>query len=106
MKAAVEEARCRWTEFVEAFENRQPDQLFSVKAPFSQGDECEFMWLNVSAIENDTIYGELGNDPVNLEGMKEGDRLHVKLSDLNDWIYLKDGELHGGFTAKVLEERL
>lgn len=105
MEAAVEEARCRWPEFVKAFESRQPDQMFSVKAPFSEGDECEFMWLNVSAIENDTIYGELGNDPVNLEGMREGDRLHVKLADLNDWMYQEDDKLHGGFTVKVLGDQ-
>ena len=66
MQAAVAEARRRWPEFVQAFENRQPGEPFLVKGPFAAGDQVEFMWIEVDALENDLILGRLANDPVNI----------------------------------------
>ncbi|MCH7861730.1 MAG: DUF2314 domain-containing protein, partial [Proteobacteria bacterium] len=66
------------------------------------GDMTEFIWVNVTAIEGDEIHGELGNNPVDLENLKIGDSLRVKLTDLNDWLYTDGDELVGGFTTKVL----
>lgn len=104
MEAAVEEARRRWPEFVAAFEERTPKQNFAVKAPISDGENTEFMWLAVTAIENDVIYGTLNNQPVALSRKYYDQRLTVPLSDLNDWMYTLKDDMHGGFTMKVLME--
>jgi uncharacterized protein YegJ (DUF2314 family) len=103
MHAAVKEARRRWPEFIEAFEQRANDQTFSVKAPVTDGENTEFMWVNVTAVENDIIYGTLGNDPINLRGHKLDDRIRVPLANLNDWMYLAGDELIGGFTLEVFK---
>ncbi len=105
MKAAVEEARRRWPEFVAAFTQRRDDQQFSAKGPFREGDNSEFMWIMVTAIEGEEIVGELGNDPVNLKKLKIGDPVRMKLVDLNDWIIVGGDEMTGGFTIKVLQQR-
>jgi len=103
MKAAVAEAGGRWPEFLSAFESRREDQMFSVKAPISDGEHTEFMWVNVTAIENDVIFGLLGNDPVSVTGIQAGDRVRVELGDLNDWVYTEGERLIGGFTIEVLK---
>src|SRR5262249_17244391 len=59
LKAAVAKARRRWTQFVTAFEERRPDQTFSVKARIGDPDCYEFMWLTVTGLENGIIYGRL-----------------------------------------------
>lgn len=103
MQAAVAEARERWPEFVAAFENRGADERFSVKAPFQDDEHMEFMWVEVTAVEGNLILGTLGNEPVNVSNVKLGQRVRVQIDELNDWIFFRDDELHGGFTIKVFE---
>ncbi len=104
MKAAVAEARRRWPEFVASFENRSnnDDTPFLIKAPFSRGEFTEYMWVKVTGIEHQVVYGELGNEPANIRGLHEGDRVRVREDDINDWMCVIHGKPLGGFTLKVL----
>jgi uncharacterized protein YegJ (DUF2314 family) len=104
MKEAVKEARRRWPEFVAAFEQRDAEDFFSVKSPISEGDVCEYMWVNVTSIEGDQIFGRLGNEPLKLKSVRENSRMVVQIAELNDWMYMKKDskEYTGGFTVEVL----
>ena len=102
MLAAVDAARRSWPKFISAFENRDPDQAFSVKAPLCDSTGCEQIWLTVTAVENGVIYGVVGNEPVRLKRYKIDDRARVPLTELSDWMYFDEGELHGGYTIEVL----
>ncbi len=103
MKAAVEEARRRWPEFVEAF-NAKGGEHFSIKAPVTADDNTEFIWVQVERIDGETIHGRLANDPVALGEMKLGDPIEIPLENLNDWNYVTKEEFKGGFTVQVLRE--
>lgn len=103
MIAAVEEAQRRWPEFVAAFEQRNGEN-FSVKAPVTAGDNTEFIWLNVTAIENQVIYGQLANEPVSLGNLKIGSKVRVMVEKLNDWVVVQNGQPVGLFTAKVITD--
>lgn len=104
MKQAVEKARQDWPKFVAAFENNAGEN-FSVKAPVTNAGNTEFIWITVTTIEGERIYGELGNDPANLGSLKLGSRVSVPVADLNDWCYLDaDGNLKGGFTIEVMRK--
>ncbi len=103
MKAATEEARRRWSEFVTVFSDEASDKSnFSAKFPFKEGDSTEFIWVNVDRIEDGFVYGRLGNDPVYLKSYKLGDKVSAPISELNDWIYFLNDEMIGGFTVKIL----
>ncbi len=106
MKAAVEEAKRRWPEFVAAFKARQPGGNYAVKAAITRGDNTEFIWLEVIGLEPEYIHGKLANDPVDLGGLKLGDQVEAPLSDLNDWAYShkEGGEPIGLFTVKVVAD--
>lgn len=104
LKAAVEEARRRFPDFVSAFEQREHGQLFSVKTPVTRGGNTEYIWITVTAIENETIYGELGNDPVDLPGLACGDRVKVDVPEVVDWMYLEDDEMQGGFSVRAIQQ--
>ena len=104
MIAAVDQAREEWPRFVAAFEKRSGEN-FAVKAPITGGGNTEFIWLEVTAVENDVIYGELANEPMDLGSLKLGSRVRTTVSELNDWAFISaDGEPHGMFTVKVLAE--
>jgi uncharacterized protein YegJ (DUF2314 family) len=104
LKAAVAKARRRWPAFVHAFEERQPEQSFSVKARIGDDDCFEFMWLTVTGLENGIIYGQLDNDPIELTSIRCGDRVRVRVKDLNDWLFTDGEEMHGGYTIEVLRK--
>lgn len=104
MKKAVKEANERWPEFVEAFNSGNENLTnFLIKAPITDGKNTEYIWIDVKKINKDTIKGELENKPINVKNAKLGDPVTVSLEDLNDWMYIKNGEdMVGGFTMKVI----
>lgn len=106
MQVAVQTARDRWPEFVREFENRTGNQHFAMKARFEENDLVEFMWVTVTAIEGDRVLGVLDSDPADVRSMRCGDRVQVTLDDLNDWMFVSEGEEPiGGFTIAVLTRR-
>jgi uncharacterized protein YegJ (DUF2314 family) len=104
MRRAVAEARKRWPEFVSAFERRSADQLFSIRAAFGDGEHTEFMWVGVSAIENEVIYGKLGNEPLRVRGMNAGETVKVRVGDMNDWMFTEGKTMRGGFTIEAIRQ--
>lgn len=102
MLAAVGEARARWPEFVAAFEAQSGDH-FSVKAPVHGGGKTEYIWIDVDQLEADCIRGRIGNEPMDLGGLKEGSPVTIPVAEINDWVFLREGQPHGLFTPRVLE---
>jgi uncharacterized protein YegJ (DUF2314 family) len=110
LQAAIAEARRRWPEFVAAFESRHDgkhsdEPPFLVKAPFTDGENVEYMWVRVTGIENEIVYGVLENTPANVRAVKEGSRVRVRLDNLNDWMCILDGRPAGAFTLQVLAKK-
>jgi uncharacterized protein YegJ (DUF2314 family) len=104
MKEAVAQAKKEWPGFVAAFE-AQAGQDFSVKAPVTEADNTEFIWIAVTALEGERVYGELANDPANLGALKLGSKVCVPAADLNDWCYIDPhGKLVGGFTIEAVQK--
>ncbi len=103
MVAAVQKARGEWPRFVAAFESSEGSD-FAVKAPVTRGDVTEYIWIAVTALEGDRIYGTLANEPAQLGSLKLGSKVAVQLSKLNDWCYLDSaGKPVGAFTVEVLQ---
>lgn len=98
MAAAVAEARRRWPEFASAFIRRHPEQYFSVKAPVTRAGQTEHIWIEVTGITGEHVRGKLGNDPVDLCGLKLGDPISVPIGSIEDWLYVLTDEPIGGFT--------
>jgi uncharacterized protein YegJ (DUF2314 family) len=104
MKRAVAKAREQWPRFSAAFEAGD-GQNFSVKAPVTHGDRTEFIWIEVTAVEGDRIYGKLGNDPADLGPLKLGSKVSVQKADLNDWCFVdRSDKLIGAFTVKTVKQ--
>jgi len=103
MTAAVAEARQRWPEFLKAFGQRQPGETFAVKAPITSNGHTEFIWLQVTNLDDELIHGHLDNDPVNLP-VKCGDAVTVPIKDLNDWAFTRGETTTGLFTLKVIQQ--
>jgi uncharacterized protein YegJ (DUF2314 family) len=89
---------------VAAYEARAGEN-FSVKAPLTHAGNTEFIWITVTGLEGDFVYGRLGNDPGNLGSMRLGSKVSVPVADLNDWCYVNpEGKLTGGFTIEAVQK--
>jgi uncharacterized protein YegJ (DUF2314 family) len=104
LKQAVQQAREEWPKFVAAFDARAGAN-FSVKAPVTHAGNTEYIWISVTGLEGERVYGTLGNDPGNLGSLKFGSKVSVQVADLNDWCYTDPhGKLTGGFTVEAVQK--
>lgn len=104
MQEAVAKARRSWQQFVAAFEAAAGEN-FSIKAPVSHSGNTEFIWITVTAVEGNQVYGTLANEPANLGPLKVGSKVKVPLSDLNDWCFMDaQRALQGGFTLAAVHK--
>ena len=107
--AAQEQAEEHWPEFLKAFKERTKDQYFAVKGRILEGDKGEYLWLQVSDIDDKLIHGKLDNDPTDLKKVARGADLHIPIADVDDWLYstISDKgqeEIIGGYTLKVFDQ--
>lgn len=106
MERAMEEARRRFPEFVQAFLGRRGES-HHVKAPLEHHGRVEHIWIEVDAIEGNRIVGRLANDPIDLGPLRVGDGIVVDSDTISDWLYIdENGQMVGGFTIAVLNKRM
>lgn len=80
---------------------------FTLKVRFSMnGQNVEHMWMNQIVIENGRYFGVLNNEPEYKQAVKMGDSLEINKKDISDWMYLKGNKLYGGYTIKVLRNKM
>jgi uncharacterized protein YegJ (DUF2314 family) len=103
MKKAIAEAKRRWPEFIQRFENRQASEKFAVKTGFGKKSAKEYMWVEVTGIENGMIFGKLSNEPMGKYGIKFGDLVRKPETAVIDWLISDDTEMIGAFTNKAIE---
>ncbi len=104
MQEAETKAREAWPEFVTAYENGDGSG-FAVKAPVQRGENTEYIWIAVTALEGGRIYGELANDPADLGPLTLGSKVSVEERELNDWCYVDPHDkLVGGYTIAVVQQ--
>lgn len=96
------EALRRWPEFLDAFQHRQAGQLFSVKAIVSDGKLKERVWIRVSNINGEKIAGLIDSHPNRLTELKQGDRVWASSTEISDWMYVRQGNLVGGFSERIM----
>jgi len=111
--AAEAEAEAGWPGFVQAFKERNKDQYFAVKGRIVEGDKSEYLWLQVSDIDDKEVHGTIDNDPATLKKAARGADLHIPLAEVDDWLYSasagNDGstgkeEIKGGFTLRLFDQ--
>ena len=72
-----------------------------------EGENSEFMWLQVTKIDDKLIHGLLDNNPVALKEAKHGTDVHISIDDVDDWLYSTGPgkeDVKGGYTLRVFDE--
>lgn len=102
LAAARQQAHEQWDLFVMAFHKNNRANNFHVKAIFPLPYyDVEHLWIQVSQIHQTNLEGRFATPPQHLTN-KIGDPTIVNLKDIEDWLYLEDKVLVGGFTIKAI----
>lgn len=103
---ASKAAKAKLPALREAFnKGLQPGEYLLVKAPFqTTAGGREWMWVEVSAWQDEVITGLLKNEPVDVPRLHAGQMVKVQQQDLFDYIrYYANGKSEGNETGKIIE---
>ncbi len=107
MLAAIEKAKATVATFEVALRAPKPGQTgFSVKAPISDHGYTEHFWLLPVSFDGKEFHGQINNDPEKVKTVKLGQEITIAPSQISDWMYIENHKLVGGFTLRVLHDRM
>lgn len=106
MAAAIREARDSVQGFIaELPALRGRGDYIAIKAAIPGDRGTEHVWLSSPSISDGTFHGVIDNVPLGGR-LKLGDSVTVKVSEISDWMAVRQGELYGGYTVILGRARM
>lgn len=91
----IQTARQKWPEFIAGFQDREPEDLFSVKAPIVLKDKpTAHEWVAVKEIKGDELTCEVPKSKI----AQLGEEVKVSAVDIEDWQIQTANGTTGGFS--------
>lgn len=107
MNAAIQKARKTVGDFIDALSHPRLSRTnLSIKLAIRDQDEVEHFWLNNVQYSDGTFSGDIANTPNSVQSVTFGQPLSVPAAQISDWMYIENGALKGGFTMRVMRNRL
>jgi len=96
--------------FIDSLKTHGRDNVnysFSIKSDFVENGIHEHMWSQVFLSDKNILKGVFIDSPFKLKNIKTGDKVTIKLSDVEDWIMedLKRNTKKGYFSEKYLDSK-
>ena len=101
MDTAIARARSEVDTFIAELSNPTGTD-HAVKAPIEDGGEIEHFWLTDVSFNNGAFKGTINNDPGMVDNVKLGQQWTIKKTDISDWMFMRDGKMHGNYTMRPL----
>jgi uncharacterized protein YegJ (DUF2314 family) len=106
VNAAMDKARSTLPLFFKRLEKpERGDSGFIVKIKFDTGKgdgSSEYIWAKDIVRAGDTVSATIDNDPSKIPNMVKGQRVTVPVSQLSDWLYVRDGKYRGAYSVRAL----
>ena len=107
MNMAIENAKKTLDSFDYAVKNNsRVFVFFGLKKRFVENETVEHIWVDYVSMENGKYIGVVNNLPEKITGIKVGDTVEIDKNDVSDWMYVKGSKLHGGYTIRLLRNRM
>jgi uncharacterized protein YegJ (DUF2314 family) len=81
------------------------DSGFAVKIRYDKGrgdGSGEHIWAGDVVQDGDTVTATIANEPQEIANLAKGQRVTVPVSQLTDWMYIRDDRYHGAYTVRAL----
>ena len=108
MNWAMEKSRLTLHYFEESLKTPHPSQqYFSVKARIEDAGMIEHIWLTEPSFDEvGNLFGVVGNEPIDVRNVKFNQKIGIDNSMVSDWMIIENGRLIGGYTIRVVRDRL
>lgn len=105
MNSAIELANKTLIDFDEALKFSE-NENFALKIRYDINDKSERIWaVNIEKIDDD-YFGIIDNLPNSVIDIKLTDKVKIVKDKISDWMFSKKGNLLGGFTIRVIRNRM
>ena len=101
MEAAISLARDKVDDFIREMEMGNGDG-WAVKAPIDDNGRVEHFWLTDISYADGNFKGIIGNDPGIVTNVTFGQEWIIAKGDISDWLFMRDGKMHGNYTMRPL----
>lgn len=101
MDAAIARARTEVGSFISEL-SKPTGTDHAVKAPIEDGGETEHFWLTGVSFKNDEFEGTINNDPGIVGNVKIGQKWKIGKTEISDWMFMRNGKIHGNYTMRPL----
>ena len=101
MNAAIARARSEVDSFISEL-SKPTGTNHAVKAPIEDAGETEHFWLTDVSFQNGEFKGTINNDPGIVGNVKLGQTWTIKKTEISDWMFMRDGKMHGNYTMRPL----
>ena len=106
VNAAIEKAQATLPAFFERIAKpRSGDSGFLVKIKYAKKVEkggYEHIWAGNIVKQGENISATISNEPVDIPHLSKGQRVTVPITQLTDWLYVRDGKYVGAYTVRAL----
>jgi uncharacterized protein YegJ (DUF2314 family) len=99
--AATARAQAEVDEFIVELQ-RGDGEDFAVKAPIEDDGAVEHFWLTDVVYADGKFTGQIGNDPGMVDNVSFGQDWTIAKGDISDWMFMRDGKMHGNYTLRPL----
>jgi uncharacterized protein YegJ (DUF2314 family) len=107
MREAAVKARASIGDFITMLKDPGSTvSYFALKARFEEKGIIEHLWLNFVTFDGKEFEGNVANDPKALQTLTFGKTVRVPVERVSDWMVIDDGFLLGGYTLRVLRDRM
>lgn len=101
MAAATGRAQAEVDEFIVELQSGNGEN-FAVKAPIEDDGAVEHFWLTDVVYADGKFTGQIGNDPGMVDNVTFGQDWTIEKGDISDWMFMRDGKMHGNYTLRPL----
>lgn len=105
MNDAIKKANETLSDFNRALSNPKAEDA-ALKVAFKTSEGVEHIWVSEIKYKDGQYSGILDNEPEYITQYNAGDTVKIDQSKISDWMYLVDGKLFGGYTIRVLRDRM
>jgi uncharacterized protein YegJ (DUF2314 family) len=107
MNTAMQTAQKTLDQFDKALESHNYDtNSIALKVGFDAPGGSEYLWLTNPVKGNGVYSGKIANTPERTQKATLGQTVVVKLQNISDWKYCEKGILRGGYTIRVIRNRM
>ena len=107
MNAAIGQARASVGDFIAALRSPSPFRSgFMVRVAFSDGRRTERLCVANVTFDGRFFHGAVCDQPRDIKNVLPGQLVSVEPFQITDWQYTDNFKLVGGYTLRVLRERL